>query len=1683
MVDGRIGRRMIFRFVALFFLLVPLVYAQQTAPVGYSLYWADEFNDVGPISPTTPDRNPPHDSLCADVGNGKQCWWLDQDDFVRNQQDACTIENLNNAVIQNGVLTLRVTDESSNPIACSDGNNYNYATGGIVSRVPKYAPMTPPPDPNDRGKILFSLPHSIVQFRIRVQDGAGSWPAVWANGSLVSDSQGLGGLGWPQAGEMDMFEAYAVNYTDISAANTRWYCTRGQVHDCGPDPVKDRTRDTIPWETFTAAHRLERDGRVGYEEGGGEWPHLQNRTGAEVKRRWAVERPGDPDFTNEWIEYEFHFLPDRLQTYVNGELQTDMTCENGVYPGCTGGLINVNGFFQDPALNNGHDLGYDPNNRYTWPWDLANMRNSENENQMYLLISHQWDDGFYGMDPTALVGGRMTFEVDYIRVYTQDSGIVTRPKDMLNQGFAHPYQMPVLFEQYGEVVRAGWTGPGAVTVPDPTGVSCSGASGPGNGGYVVRDDAGLLELEGTPSYSLFWICPGDYRNAAGGELNITGSGTAWTDAGMIKAICLQPDLRKNPWQNAVQPDVPNNPFGTNHDAALECLMPEFEIDGGNYWFWQGLTLLNPDAWSTNNPLRSTNATGHTFDRVWVDCSKFRGNVSSVGGGCARFNNPSNDVIFQNGAMGPQSPYFNFEAIGWSISHQAKNMWFVNNRGWNMGHVILNGENHATGVGEGARIINNDLFNSASLSATGGIQQSWWDAGVRCASTSTYAGCGNWQATTVTERIFDPLAAPFNTFFQFDGNHETSCHQNIVALKHGSDNPANPLIFQYNRVWGSRQANVACGADNTSAPWQISTSFNSENSHILDNISFDGGGFVWAPNTNFAGANHENIILRQNLVEFADVDFQKTTTNSLFVPWALDTYVDCTGDCVGTGHAIDITIEFNTMAPVLPGTTLNINSPWNRNANRAYNTFNCNLTSEAFESGTNPVGTQNVIVDGTLYSSLTQTVDLGNPSIDDWGNYTFYYDVQRDPPLTHTIRNVIPPADATFADHCTQTAPAYDLRGNTRQLAATTPGAFSAAVAPPPVNLTYDYEYRINNGIATTVIDATSPATIAGLGIVATDVVEARVRQCEGTCGAWSSWVTADIGVIRPLPDLNNYLSYYESAVLFAGDTVEPNYFTKQVPYPQLQANYTVPEVYTVPSLTGIDCTGSADVQNGLRVLKSAADLSELSADPPAYRQFVVCPGDWRSSTQLGFGSGGSGPADDVIRKVYCASSDPRKNPVQRNPNWRDGLAGDPFVPNYSSDECVLPHVIFNGDSNWFLSGLTFGTTAVTGSAIFETRDGASNIVLDRARVACYNGAASGTDYGCVRLGNTGNATNILIQNSVIGPCTPWNDGQSDGIWTGIDATNVHIVDTAIVDCSRGAATGYPDVAGGVTNNVFENVDIVHTDYMRATCDQAVWDSFGLGDRNAGRSTTRTIHSAGVHAAAFSPAFECSCGRDLLFIQQETNIINSRIMGARSSAARCMVSKDTTGTSIELDENPGGSFFADNYFQSRRGYYTSTPSLPGASYNVEFVRNMWEMTPEDDSAYKSPVDRRYITHGATCTGCVDNGATLRLNKFATPPPVQVGAGSIGDTVNDPVVFDCNEAFGGNTAGANVTGQDNVAIGGANLTGWGVTGTQVQSINEAGRVSRQFWRNLQTIPEQYTTPPMFPTMASRPTVCGL
>ena len=139
------------------------------APYGdWNIVWSDEFNG------TSIDRN----IWTNDFGNGQNGWGNSEQEFYTSRT--------NNAYVSNGLLHIVALQEPT--------NGFFYTSARMKTQY------------------LFSMTYGRIEFRAKLPQGVGFWPALWMLGTNIDS------IGWPGCGEIDIMENNGGNLANVQGS-------------------------------------------------------------------------------------------------------------------------------------------------------------------------------------------------------------------------------------------------------------------------------------------------------------------------------------------------------------------------------------------------------------------------------------------------------------------------------------------------------------------------------------------------------------------------------------------------------------------------------------------------------------------------------------------------------------------------------------------------------------------------------------------------------------------------------------------------------------------------------------------------------------------------------------------------------------------------------------------------------------------------------------------------------------------------------------------------------------------------------------------------------------------------------------------------------------------------------------------------------------------------------------------------------------------------------------------------------------------------------------------------------------------------------------------------------------------------------------------------------------------------
>jgi beta-glucanase (GH16 family) len=159
-------------------------YEKPISTTSYKLVWADEFDGYGPIDTSKWF----HQTALPPWGS----WFNGEIQHYTNRTD--------NSIRINGVLNVIAKKETFS----DQGFTKEYTSARLNSKV--------------------AFKYGKVEFRAKLPEGEGTWPAVWMLGKNIDengaywDNLGFGTTAWPACGEIDLLEHWGSNQNFVQSA-------------------------------------------------------------------------------------------------------------------------------------------------------------------------------------------------------------------------------------------------------------------------------------------------------------------------------------------------------------------------------------------------------------------------------------------------------------------------------------------------------------------------------------------------------------------------------------------------------------------------------------------------------------------------------------------------------------------------------------------------------------------------------------------------------------------------------------------------------------------------------------------------------------------------------------------------------------------------------------------------------------------------------------------------------------------------------------------------------------------------------------------------------------------------------------------------------------------------------------------------------------------------------------------------------------------------------------------------------------------------------------------------------------------------------------------------------------------------------------------------------------------------
>ncbi|MDG1824229.1 MAG: family 16 glycosylhydrolase [Flavobacteriaceae bacterium] len=159
----------------------------------YALVWSDEFDDNGTTYISGVD-NPIDDSKWFHQTKLPNGWG-----WYNNEQQHYT-NRIENSYVSDGTLKIVAKKE----VFSDQGHTKDYTSARLNSK--------------------FAFTYGVVEIRVKLPIGVGTWPAIWTLGKNINENgaywqqQGFGSVSWPACGEIDIMEHWGSNQNFIQSA-------------------------------------------------------------------------------------------------------------------------------------------------------------------------------------------------------------------------------------------------------------------------------------------------------------------------------------------------------------------------------------------------------------------------------------------------------------------------------------------------------------------------------------------------------------------------------------------------------------------------------------------------------------------------------------------------------------------------------------------------------------------------------------------------------------------------------------------------------------------------------------------------------------------------------------------------------------------------------------------------------------------------------------------------------------------------------------------------------------------------------------------------------------------------------------------------------------------------------------------------------------------------------------------------------------------------------------------------------------------------------------------------------------------------------------------------------------------------------------------------------------------------
>lgn len=149
--------------------------SKTTAPDGYKLVWADEFDYSGKPDP------------------GK---WAYEYGLIRNNEAQYYTDSLKNARVEDGFLKIEAIKEPIKNAAFVSADEQGWKKNTEFASYTSASITT---------RSIADWQYGIIEVKAKIPGGVGLWPAIWMLGNNYAEA------GWPDCGEIDIMEHVGYN--------------------------------------------------------------------------------------------------------------------------------------------------------------------------------------------------------------------------------------------------------------------------------------------------------------------------------------------------------------------------------------------------------------------------------------------------------------------------------------------------------------------------------------------------------------------------------------------------------------------------------------------------------------------------------------------------------------------------------------------------------------------------------------------------------------------------------------------------------------------------------------------------------------------------------------------------------------------------------------------------------------------------------------------------------------------------------------------------------------------------------------------------------------------------------------------------------------------------------------------------------------------------------------------------------------------------------------------------------------------------------------------------------------------------------------------------------------------------------------------------------------------------------